>query len=73
MKKYADVDYTNSEVSAVIDEIIHSERDRRVLKMWLCDSVPQERIAEVEDMSPAQVGRIVRKGREKVFRRMKLI
>ena len=35
-------EYTNSEVSAVIDEVIHSERDRKLLKRRLIDGICYE-------------------------------
>lgn len=52
-------EYFNSELSAIIDEIIHSERDRAILKRRFVDGITFERLAEEFDMSPAQIGRIV--------------
>ena len=73
MRRYADVDYDNPDVIETIDRVIHSDRDRRILKAWLCDRTSQERIAEDENVSVATVKRACASGCEKVFRRMGLI
>ena len=56
---------TNSELSERINEHIHSERDRRIMRLKLIDGLTYERIAEMIEMSPRQVktivGRFVRK------------
>ena len=36
------MEYTNSQISAIIDEYIHSERDRRILK---------RRLKQIEDVA----------------------
>lgn len=51
--------YTNSRMCELIDENIHSERDRRILKRRLIDGVCYEPLAEECDMSVIQVKRIV--------------
>ena len=53
--------YTNSEIAAIIAERIHSERDRRIMCMKLIDGLTYERIAEAVEMSPRQVYRLVKK------------
>lgn len=50
---------TNSQIAEIIDEQIHSERDRRILKMKLIDGITYERIAEAVEMSPRQIKTIV--------------
>lgn len=45
------IEYTNSQISAVIDEHIHSERDRAILKRRLIDGICFEPLAEEFDMS----------------------
>lgn len=52
----------NSERVQLINEWIHSERDRQILKMSLIDKISYEKIAEHFEMSDKQIGRIVRKG-----------
>jgi AraC-like DNA-binding protein len=61
-------EYTNSQISALIDEHIHSDRDRRILKRRLIDGICFEPLAEEFDMSDRQIKRIVYKLQEKLFR-----
>lgn len=53
--------YTNSELSLRIDDVIHSERDRRILKRRFIDGVTYEKIAEEFELSDRHVKTIVRK------------
>ena len=64
-------DYSNSEVAQVIDEYIHSERNRAILKRRLIDGICFEPLADEFQMSVRQVKNIVYRGREKVFLRLK--
>ena len=50
---------TNSELSERINEQIHSERDRRIMRLKLIDGLTYERIAELVEMSPRQIKTIV--------------
>ena len=61
-------DYTNSEISGIIDEVIHSERDRMLLKRRLIDGICYEPLAEEFDLSVRQVKNIIYKTQEKVFK-----
>lgn len=61
-------DYTNSQICALIDEHIHSERDRLILKRRLCDGIVYEALAEEFDMSDSQIKRIIYKLQDKLFR-----
>lgn len=62
--------YTNSQIRALIDEHIHSQRDRAILARSLCDKIGYEAIAEEFGMSRSQIARIVPKGRKTVFEQM---
>lgn len=62
------MDYTNSQIRDLIDEHIHSERDRGILKRRLIDGIRYEPLAEEYDMSRAQIVRIVKRGTEKIKR-----
>lgn len=64
-------DYTNSDISALIDEYIHSERDRKILKRRLIDGICYEPLAEEFDLSVSQVKRIIYKNEEKIFKHLK--
>lgn len=59
--------YTNSQITRLIDELIHSERDRAILKRRLIDGICFEPLAEEFDLSVVQVRRIVYKGQEKLI------
>lgn len=45
------MEYTNTRITYIINEYIHSERDRRVLLRRYVDGVTIERLAEEFDMS----------------------
>lgn len=61
-------EYTNSQISGIIDEYIHSERDRKLLKRRLIDGITYERIAEEFDLSVRQVKNIVYRREDELFR-----
>lgn len=61
-------DYTNSQMVTLIDEHIHNERDRRILKRRLIDGICYEPLAEEFDMSVRQMKNIVYKLQERLFR-----
>lgn len=61
-------EYTNSQITALIDDHIHSERDRAILKRRLIDGLCYERLAEEFDLSLNQIRRIIYKGQDKIFR-----
>ena len=62
--------YTNSQIEFLIDEHIHSERDRAILKRRLIDGICFEPLAEEFDMSDRQIKRIVYKLQERLFRQI---
>lgn len=55
------MEYSNSQISALIDEWVHSERDRAIMKRRLIDGLTHERLAEEFDISVRQVKRIIYK------------
>lgn len=61
-------DYTNSQIAALIDEHIHSERDRRIMKRRFIDGICYEPLAEEFQMSDRQIKRIIYKLQEHLFR-----
>lgn len=66
-----EIEYLNSQVSYLIDEYIHSERDRKILKRRLIDGIFFEPLAEEFELSVRQVKTIVYKGQEKIFTKLK--
>lgn len=66
------MEYTNSEIRALIDEYIHSERDRAILKRRLVDGIVYEKLAEEFDLSVRQTKKIIYREQDKLFRRLKI-
>lgn len=64
------MDYSNSEISRLIDEYIHSERDRSIMKDRLINGMVYEKLAEKYALSVSQVKRIVYKMQMLIFRRL---
>ena len=62
---------TNTQISHIIDEYIHSERDRALLKRRFIDGICYEPLAEEFDLSVVQTKRIVYKQGDKVLRKLK--
>lgn len=52
---------TNTELQHLINEFIHSKRDRDIMRMKLIDGLTYERIAERVEMSPRQIKTIVKR------------
>lgn len=63
------IEYTNSGMILLINEYIHSERDRKILKRRLIDGLTYESLAEEFDLSVTQVKRIVYKGEDIIFKK----
>lgn len=61
-------EYTNSAVITAINEHIHSERDRAILKRRLVDGITFERLAEEFDRTPRQMQRIIDKLESLLFK-----
>lgn len=60
-------EYSNTDIAKVIDEYIHSERDRAILKRRYIDGIYYEPLAEEFDMSVAQIKRIVYRHENRIF------
>lgn len=60
-------DLSRSEISALIDEWIFSERDRNILKRRLLDGICYEPLAEEFDLSVRQIKEIVYKAQKALF------
>ena len=65
------IEYTNSEISYLIDEYIHSERDRKILKRRYIDGVCFEPLAEEFELSVRQVKNIVYKHENILLKQLK--
>lgn len=61
-------DLSKSDIELLIDEYIHKERDRAILKRRLLDGVCYEPLAEEFDLSVRQVKNIVYKSRDRLLK-----
>lgn len=64
-------DMSRTEIEFLIDEWIHKERDRKILKRRLLDGICYEPLAEEFDLSVRQVKNIVYKAEERLFKKVK--
>lgn len=62
-------DMSRTEIEFLIDEWIHKERDRQILKRRLLDGICYEPLAEEFDLSVRQVKNIVYKAEDKLFKK----
>lgn len=62
------IEYTNSEMERIIDEYIHSERDRKILKRRLIDGICYEPLAEEFNLSVKQTKNIIYKSESILFK-----
>jgi len=60
---------SRDDIEYLIDQYIHNERNRAILKRRLLDGICYEPLAEEFDLSDRQVKNIVYKCQEKLFRR----
>ena len=65
-------DFSNSQIDAAINEWIKSERDRHILHLKIIDGLTYERIAEIMDMSPKGIQKIVWKAEDKLFKHLEI-
>ena len=63
-------DYSRTELTNAIDEWILNQKHRDILKSRLIDGLTFEALAEMYDMSPRQIKRIVYKCQEVLFRHL---
>lgn len=59
MNRFANI--SNTQLSAIIDEWIKNERDRKLMKRRLIDGISLEWLAEEFELSPKQAYRITNK------------
>lgn len=71
MKIPENTNLCRSDWEFLIDQWIFNEKHRKMLKLSLLDGKTYEQIAELFEMSPRQVARIIPSLQEKLFRRVK--
>ena len=60
--------YSNSQMAELIDEYIHSERDRKILKRRLIDGKTFDELAAEFNLSPRYIKTIVYRQQERLFK-----
>ena len=65
------VEYLNSEIAYIINEYIHSERDRKILLRRYIDGIKLEALAEEFDLSVKQTKNIIYKHQVLIFEKLK--
>lgn len=63
-------EYTNSQINHTIDEYIHSERDRKILKSRYIDGLTYEALSEKYDLSVKQIRNILYKHENTLLQRL---
>lgn len=63
-------EYANGQISALIDEHIHSERNRAILKRRLIDGVCYDALASEFRLSVPQIKRIIYKEQNRLFKHL---
>lgn len=62
------MEYFNTDMQKTIQEVIHSERDRKIISRRLIDGITIFDLAEEFDLSPRQMQRIVTRNEHIVFK-----
>lgn len=63
-------EYTNSQIAEIIDEHIHNERNREILKRRLIDGICFEPLAEEFRMSVRQIKYIIYREQDRLIKYM---
>lgn len=63
-------EYSNAKIAQVIDDYIHNERNREILKRRFIDGVCYEPLAEEFELSVRQVKNIVYRNERTIFKHM---
>lgn len=64
------VEYSNSDMEKAIDEYIHSERDRQILKSRLIDGLTYDELSDKYHLTFRRIKTIVYKAQDGLFKRL---
>lgn len=64
------IEYSNRKMRELIDEYVHNERDRQIMKRRFIDGVVFEKLAEEFDLSTQRVKAIVYKNWQRIVAKM---
>lgn len=65
------IEYSNSEITRIINEYIHNERNRKLLLRRYVDGSTLESLAEEFDLSVRQVKNIIYKNEDVILKHLK--
>lgn len=60
-------EYCNSDIAIAIDEYVHSERDREIMKRRLIDGLTYDELSAEFNLSARQLKNVVYKWQNKIF------
>ena len=66
------IEYSNTQIASIIDEYIHNDLYRKILKSRYIDGLTYEAIAELYDRSVRNIKNIVKKYEIVVFKKLEL-
>ena len=64
------MEYSNNQVRRIIEDFIHSERDRKILMRRFIDGISFEKLAEEQEMSVRQIKNIVYRDEKIIFSKL---
>jgi hypothetical protein len=64
------MEYSNSQIRMIIEDFIHSERDRKIMSRRLIDGITFEKLAEEQEMSVRQIKNIVYRDEKVIFSKL---
>jgi hypothetical protein len=64
------MEYSNNQVRRIIEDFIHSERDRAILIRRFIDGICFEKLAEEQGMSVRQIKNIVYRDEKIIFSKL---
>lgn len=64
------IEYTNSEITRVINEYIHNERNRKILIRRYVDGICLESLAEEFDLSVTRIKKIIYGNESVIFKHL---
>ena len=63
-------DYSNTDMSKAIDDYIHSDRDRQILKSRLIDGLTYDELSDRYHLTSRRIKTIVYKAQDGLFKRL---
>ena len=64
------MEYSNSQIRRIIEDFIHSERDRKILSIRFIDGITLEKLAEEQEMSVRQIKNIIYRDEKIIFSKL---